>query len=296
MTIALDRAAMVPPGIVDRRAVLFRKSPFELAEHWVLGILWPLRPSRIGALPGLWSVWLHDLAAHSHGLPDPEAMPDNPPGLAGIVHDLSPKTLLAAYRRGIYPFGHVGPLKWWSPRQRWIMPLDEFRITRRSRLRETRHTVTFDRDFEGVIAGCARRRAGHWHLTWITPCIMRAYAEAFDAGHVHSVEVWNEAGQLVGGLYGLAIGGAFVLESLFSLEAGASRFGLLALSWHLAQWNYSFVDAKITSTWKEMGFREIARGEYRSRLAQVAENPGRVGRWQVEADLPTIADWRPSQR
>jgi leucyl/phenylalanyl-tRNA--protein transferase len=180
----------------------------------------------------------------------------------------------------------------WSPAHRWVLPVSELRVTRRSRIRSAAWRITFDSDFEGVIAGCAGRRAGRWHLTWITPRLMHAYAGAFDAGHAHSVEVRNEDGHLVGGLYGVAVGGAFVLESLFSSEPGASRLGLLSLSWHLARWGYAVVDAKVTSTWKEMGFREMSRDQYLSLLETVRDMPGRPGRWQVEADLATIADWQ----
>jgi len=79
---------------------------------------------------------------------------------------------------------------------------------------------------------------------------------------------------------------------LFSTEPGASRLGLLSLSWHLARWGYAVVDAKVTSTWKEMGFREMSRDQYLSLLETVRDMPGRPGHWQVEADLATIADWQ----
>jgi leucyl/phenylalanyl-tRNA--protein transferase len=292
MTVVEHYAPICSEHTADRRTALFRESTLDWAKRWTLGTLWPLRPDRIGILPGLWSAMIEDLLTQDRGLPDPRAVRDNPPGLAGVVHDFSPDTLLDAYRRGLYPFGHIGPLKWWSPEHRWVLPASELRITRRSRIRSAAWRITFDHDFEGVIAGCAGRRTGRWHLTWITPKLMHAYAAAFDAGHAHSVEVRNEDGHLVGGLYGVAVGGAFVLESLFSNEPGASRLGLLSLSWHLARWGYAFVDAKVTSTWKEMGFRQMPRDHYLSLLESVRDRPGRPGRWQVEADLATIADWR----
>jgi len=292
MTAAQYSAPICSEHVADRRAALFDESTLDWVKRCTFGALWPLRPARIGLLPGLWSAMIEDLLTQDRGLPDPRVVRDNPPGLAGIVHDFSPDTLVAAYRRGLYPFGHVGPLKLWSPAHRWILPVAELRVTRRSRIRGAAWQITFDRDFEGVIAGCAGRRAGRWHLTWITPRLMHAYAAAFDAGHAHSVEVRNEDGHLVGGLYGVAVGGAFVLESLFSSESGASRLGLMSLSWHLARWGYAFVDAKVTSTWKEMGFRQMSRDQYLSLLETVRDMPGRPGRWQVEADLATIADWQ----
>ena len=292
MTAAGYSAPICSEHIADRRAALFDESTLDWVTRCTFGALWSLRPGRIGLLPGMWSAMLEDLLTPDRGLPDPRVVRDNPPDLAGIVHDFSPDTLVAAYRRGLYPFGHVGPFKLWSPAHRWVLPVPELRVTRRSRIRSAARRITFDRDFEGVIAGCAGRRAGRWHLTWITPRLMHAYAVAFDAGHAHSVEVRNEDGHLVGGLYGVAVGGAFVLESLFSTEPGASRLGLLSLSWHLARWGYAFVDAKVTSTWKEMGFREMSRDQYLSLLETVRDMPGRPGRWQAEADLATIANWQ----
>lgn len=292
MTLVENSAALPSDQIAEKRATLFRENTFEFVQRWTLGALWPLHPKRIGLLPGLWTAVLQDFLAQDRELPDPRIVRANPPGLAGIVHDLSLDTLVAAYRRGLYPFGHIGPPKWWSPEQRWVLPTRELRVTRRSQLRNAPVRISFDSDFEGVIAGCAGHRTGRWHLTWVTPQLMRAYAAAFDAGHAHSVEIRNNAGDLVGGLYGVAVGGAFVLESLFSKTPGASRLGLLSLSWHLSRWGYSIVDAKVTPTWKEMGFREMSRDQYLSKLETVRDMPGRPGRWQVEAALNTIAECR----
>jgi leucyl/phenylalanyl-tRNA--protein transferase len=296
MTLVENCAALSSDHIAEKRGALFRENTFDFVKRWTLGTLWPLHPKRIGILPGLWTVMLQDFLARDRELPDPRTVRSNPPGLAGIVHDLSLDTLVAAYRRGLYPFGHIGPPKWWSPEERWVLPTRELRVTRRSQLRNASFRISFDSDFEGVIAGCAGRRAGQCRLTWITPRLMRAYAAAFDAGHAHSVEVSNDAGDLVGGLYGVTVGGAFVLESLFSNSPGASRLGLLSLSWHLSRWGYAFVDAKVTPTWKEMGFREISRDQYLSKLETIRDMPGRPGRWQIEADLKTIAECRDDPR
>jgi leucyl/phenylalanyl-tRNA--protein transferase len=166
--------------------------------------------------------------------------------------------------------------------------------TLRGKLRQERYSVTFDRDFEAVIAACAGRRAGRWHLTWITPRIMRAYSELFDAGYAHSFEVWNTSGELVGGGYGVATGGAFSGESQFSLESDTSKLGLSVLNFHLARWGYHFADGKLmTSTMNAMGFREIPRADYLALLSQALRAPGKIGRWQVEADLPAVAAWNP---
>ena len=280
----------------DRRAALFRESLADVAERWVLAAAWGLSPKRIGGLPNLARLCFHELLAPDYALPDPERALDNPSGLAGIVHDLTLPTLLAAYRRGLYPLAHVAPLKWWSPPQRSVLLFKNFHMSNNLRrlMRQGRYTVTFDRDFDAVIAGCAGRREGRWHLTWITPRIMRAYAQAYDAGHAHSFEVWNEAGELVAGGYGVAIGAGFTFESQFTHETNASRIGAAVLTWHLAKWGYRYNDGKLIGPlWENMGFRDMPRREYLALLSDAVRLPGKNGRWQVETDLDTVSRWQP---
>ena len=289
-----DRIAYAPGA--DRRAQLFRESPRDLFERMVLGSAWALKPNRIGGLPGIAAALLRDLIDRENELPDPERAFSSPPGLAGVVHDLSVDTLLGAYSRGLYPFSHLPPLKWWSPPTRSVLFFKDHHIAKtvRAKMRKPIYTVTFDRDFEGVLAGCAGKRSRRWHLTWITPRIMRAYADLFDAGYAHSFEVWNADKELIGGGYGVAIGASFSGESQFSLERDTSKIGLGVLNYHLAKWGYHFDDGKILSpTTRDMGFREIPRGDYLTHLAHAVRAPGKSGRWQIEADLPAIADWRP---
>jgi leucyl/phenylalanyl-tRNA--protein transferase len=301
MAYATQRASMpaAPPERAQRRAALFRESLPQRAARIALGTAWALSPKRIAGLPNLLRLSLRELLAPDYALPDPERALDRPPGLAGVAHDLSVPTLVAAYRRGLYPFAHVGPPKWWSPPRRSLLFFDELHLARRLRrqMRQGRYRVTFDRDFESVIAGCAGRRPGRWHLTWITPRIMRAYVDLFDAGHAHSFEVWNERGELCGGGYGVAVGRAFVTESQFSRAPNTSKIGFAVLNWHLAHWGFAFNDGKLmTPTCRDMGFREIPRAQYLALLAEAQRSTPRAGRWQVEADAATVADWRPQRR
>ena len=280
----------------DRRAALFRESFADIAERWTLGLAWSLVPKRIAGIPNLARMCFDELLAPDYALPDPERALNNPPGLAGIAHEFTPETILAAYRRGLYPLAHIAPMKWWSPPQRSLLFFGETHLAKRLRrqMRQGQYSVTFDRDFESVITACAGRRSGRWHLTWITPKIMRAYAELFDAGHVHSFEVWNDKGELAGGGYGIAVGGAFSTESQFSHEPNTSKIGFTMVNWHLARWDFGFNDGKLmTPTCHDMGFREIPRVEFLTRLEQACRRPGKSGRWQVEADVATIADWQP---
>jgi leucyl/phenylalanyl-tRNA--protein transferase len=288
-----------PAAARTGRDALFRESVADKAERWTLGLARALMPSRIAGVPNLLKLCAREMLAPDYALPDPEHTLDSPPGLAGIAHDLSLPTLLAAYRRGLFPLAHIAPLKWWSPPARSLLFFNELHIAKRLRrqIRQGQYTVTFDRDFEGVITACAGRRSGRWHLTWITPNIMHAYAELFDAGHAHSFEVWNARGELAGGGYGVALGASFVTESQFSREPNTSKIGFTALNWHLAHWGFAFNDGKLmTPACRDMGFRDIPRAEFLAQLAQAERRPGRPGHWQVEADLATVADWQPAKR
>ena len=279
-----------------RRVALFRESLPAIAERWALGLTWGLMPNRIGGVPALTKLCFDEALSPDYALPDPERALEKPPGLAGIVHELGLPTLLSAYRRGLYPLAHVPPLKWWSPPTRSVLLFDDVHIAHKQRklMRQGRYTVTFDRDFEQVIAACAGRREGRWHLTWITPRIMRVYAEAFDAGHAHSFEVWNKAGELVAGGYGLGVGAAFTSESQFFREPNTSKIGITVLNWHLAHWGYRFNDGKLMGPLQHtLGFRNMPRRTFLAKLDAATAAPGKPGRWQVEADLDTISHWDP---
>jgi len=213
-----------------------------------------------------------------------------------MVHDLSVATLVAAYERGLFTFAHLGPLKWVSPAERCVLFFDAMHIAKKLRrqMRQGRYSVTFDQDFEGVIKACADRRHGKWHVTWITPRIMRAYAEMFDAGFVHSFEVWDEAGALVGGGYGVALGRVFFTESQFSREPNTSKIGFTVLNWHLARWGYRLNDGKWpTPTILDMGFRLVRRRGFLAELAKATNEAGKNGPWNMDSDVETIAAWEP---
>lgn len=278
------------------RERLFRETPIETLERWVLGTAWAIKPERAGGLPALASAWISDRLARAGSLPDPEAALAQPAGLCGIVRELSVPTLVEAYRRGLYPFAHFGPLKWWSLPERSVLFFDEMHIGKRMRrlMRKGQYSVTFDKSFEQVIKACAGRRSGKWHLTWITPRIMRAYADMFDAGYAHSFEVWNERKELVGGGYGVAVGSVFFTESQFSVERDTSKLGFLVFNWHLGKWGFRLNDGKaMTPTCLEMGFRLIPRGEFLQHLREAARTADRRHRWEVEADPAKVAEWQP---
>jgi leucyl/phenylalanyl-tRNA---protein transferase len=292
-----DRLSLTPEPHADRRAALFREGVLEKATRWSLALAWSMAPARLSGFPNVAKLCFAELLAPDYALPDPERAYDNPPGLAGIVHEFSLPTILAGYRRGLYPLAHIAPMKWWSPPQRSMLFFNNLHIAKRLR-RQMRHgdyIVSFDRHFEGVIKACSGHRAGRWHVTWITPKVMRVYVDAFDAGYAHSFEVWNNRGDLVGGGYGVAIGGAFITESQFSHEPNTSKIGFSVLNWHLAHWGYAFNDGKVmTPPCHDMGFRDVPRADFLARLAHAEKRPGKSGRWQMEADAAAVADWQPN--
>lgn len=199
--------------------------------------------------------------------PPAESAP--PMGLIGLGGELTTPWLLDAYRHGIFPWPlDDGRLAWWSPDPRAIFELDEFHISRSlaKTCRGGRLHATSDRNFAGVIDGCAtaQNRRGH---TWITRDMRRAYLKLHEQGHAHSVEVWHD-GQLAGGVYGLAIAGLFAAESMFYQVTDASKVALVALVGHLRARGYALLDIQqLTPHTERLGAREIARREYLSRLA-----------------------------
>jgi leucyl/phenylalanyl-tRNA---protein transferase len=150
--------------------------------------------------------------------------------LVGVGLDLEPQTLVTAYRSGLFPMrlnGRRGPLGWWSPDPRGVLPLDGLLVSRSLRAASRRFAVTVDSDFEGVVAGCAdRRRPGGW----IGADISTAYGRLFDLGVAHSIEVRDpDSGDLAGGLYGVCVGGMFAGESMFHRSRDASKVALVEL-------------------------------------------------------------------
>jgi leucyl/phenylalanyl-tRNA---protein transferase len=186
-------------------------------------------------------------------------------GFVAVGGDLQPKTLLRAYRSGVFPWFDEGdPILWWSPDPRAIFELDRFHVSRRlaRTVRSDRFRMTLDHDFAGVIRGCAQRERG----TWITPLMIDAYERLHQLGHAHSVEIWAGE-QLAGGVYGVAIGGFFAGESMFTRVRDASKVGLVHLVEHLLARGYTLFDIQmVTPHTASLGALEIPRREYLARL------------------------------
>jgi len=190
----------------------------------------------------------------------------NEDGLIAIGGDLRPERLLQAYRNGVFPwYDENEPICWWSPNPRAIFELNGLHVSRRLRrvLRSRRFTVTVNRDFAGVIRGCAEGRA---EGTWITPEMIRAYEQLHFLGHAHSIETWLD-NELAGGLYGVALGGFFAGESMFARRPDASKVALVHLVERLRQQGFQLFDIQfLTEHTARLGAVEIPRSEYLARL------------------------------
>jgi leucyl/phenylalanyl-tRNA--protein transferase len=201
--------------------------------------------------------------------PDPcDAAPE---GLVAIGGDFSPERLLLAYRSGIFPWTD-NPISWWSPDPRGIFELDQFHVPRSLEkfLRKNPYAVTLDRAFRAVMEGCAVPDARRGK-SWITPNFIAAFARLHDAGHAHSVECWRGE-ELVGGIYGVAVGGMFAGESMFHRADNASKVALHHLVTHLRAKGFALFDIQmVTETTQALGAMEIPRAVYLERLSRATE-------------------------
>jgi leucyl/phenylalanyl-tRNA---protein transferase len=205
--------------------------------------------------------------------PDPATALSWPNGLLAAGGDLSPERLLAAYRRGIFPWYETGqPILWWCPDPRAVIFPGELHVSRRLRrsLASQPFEASFDRDFDAVVRGCARSGdpgAG----TWITPEMITAYGRLHAIGHAHSVEVWR-GDDLAGGLYGVAMGRAFFAESMFCYRPNASKAAMICLMQELRARDFLVMDCQLPSAHlASMGAREVPRREF---LALVSQSVG----------------------
>ena len=190
--------------------------------------------------------------------------------IVAVGGNLAPANLLAAYRRGIFPWPIEGwPLTWFCPRERAVLDFRDLHVPR-SLARERRLTrlrFTIDADFAGVARGCALAERPEQEGTWITRGIYENYCALHAAGRAHSVEAWD-GGALAGGVYGVDAGGAFAGESMFYLKPNASKLALLRLVEHLSARGLAWLDIQVmTPHMKALGAKLIARDEFLDRLA-----------------------------
>ena len=233
-----------------------------------------------------------DTLTNTHTLHFPPVELATPEGLVAVGGGLGSERLLQAYRHGIFPWYSPGqPVLWWSPDPRTVLSPHRLRIARslRKTLRRSEFRVTFDHVFENVIDACAGPRRRHASgATWITSDMRAAYCRLHQAGHAHSVETWSGT-QLVGGLYGVALGGAFFGESMFSHATDASKVALVYLVDSLRSWGYTLIDCQVASPHLfSLGAEEIPRRDFIAALETALALPGHTGPWQGHEILGEI--------
>jgi len=215
--------------------------------------------------------------------PSPER--STPEGIVAVGGEASPERLLVGYRHGIFPWPHQGlPLLWFSPDPRFVLELDQVHLARslRKRIRAEPYEVRFDTDFDAVIRACAAAPRPGQDGTWITEELVEGYSTLARRGLAHSVETYR-AGELVGGLYGIALGTAFCGESMFARADDASKVATVTLLGHLAHWGFRFLDCQVyTDHLARFGAREWRRARYLSALRRAVAEPGRPGPWRAE--------------
>ncbi|MEJ1095323.1 MULTISPECIES: leucyl/phenylalanyl-tRNA--protein transferase [unclassified Pseudoxanthomonas] len=210
-----------------------------------------------------------------------------PDGLLAVGGDLSPTRLLNAYRHGIFPWFSAGqPILWWSPDPRMVFRTEGVKLSSRFRreLRRSRWWMAADTDFDQVIRACALSPRAGQNGTWITEEMQAAYLELHRLGHAHSIEVFEEddsgARQLVGGIYGVAIGRMFFGESMFSAVSGGSKVALAALAYRLREWDWPLIDAQVENDHlMSLGAEHWPRARFLQQVAEQVVQEDSPGHW-----------------
>ena len=218
-----------------------------------------------------------------------------PNGLLAFGGDLSAERLIEAYRNGVFPwFSDGDPYLWWSPDPRGVLPLENFHVSKslKKSLRKRQYRATINNHFLAVINECASvpRKSPALgeanetsNLTWITEEMKSAYICLHELGHAHSIEIWDKE-VLVGGLYGVAVGGVFCGESMFHLQTDASKAALYALVKHMKSQNMGFIDCQMeTEHLSTLGCIEIARDDFMQMLQQQLSNLADDERWRPQS-------------
>ena len=229
---------------------------------------------------------MYVLNANGQDLSFPPVELASPEGLLDVGGGLRPERLLEAYRHGIFPwYSENQPILWWSLDPRTVLFPDKLHISRslKRSLRPGLFSVTLDTCFHEVMLSCAGPRSQYPDGgTWITAEMLEAYTHLHELGYAHSVETWQE-GELVGGLYGVALGGVFFAESMFTRVSDASKVALVTLVRQLQTWGFRLMDCQqSTPHIKMLGAEEIPRPDFLDHLGSALVLPERRGRWEVD--------------
>lgn len=227
--------------------------------------------------------------------PNPSMALEQPNGLLAMGGDLSPRRLRNAYAAGIFPwYNPEESILWWSPNPRAVFDTRNVHVSKRlaRSLRKADFAVTLDRAFAAVVAGCAGAR-GSRPGTWLGSEMRAAYRHLHELGEAHSIEVWR-AGNLIGGLYGIAQGRMFFGESMFSNATNASKIALVLLAQQLASWGFPLIDGQIGSPHLyRMGARDLPRSEFLHIVKQARHQPAPACPWRFDIDVPASPEHLP---
>ena len=235
--------------------------------------------------------WL-EASSNSSFPPVEQAFDD---GLLAAGGDLSTDRLLGAYRHGIFPwFNKNDPILWWSPDPRMVLFTDQVRISKslKKTIRTTDIRISIDQAFNQVMSACSEPRPNQpldpENSSWIHPQMISAYTSLHQQGYAHSIECWQQD-ELIGGLYGVAIGKAFFGESMFSTVRDSSKIALVALCQQLNRWGFPMIDCQVHSDHlASLGAEEISRHDFISRLNKLCPKDQELKTWQLDKDLPEI--------
>lgn len=213
----------------------------------------------------------------------PHPLQASPEGLLAVGGNLSVDRLLLAYSWGIFPWYTEGdPILWWHPDPRFVLFPSKLKVSKSMRpyFNQQKYNVTFDAAFSDVIAACGAIPRQGQESTWITSDMMEAYRQLHEAGYAHSVEVW-QGEELVGGLYGIALGNVFFGESMFAHTANASKFGFITLVRELQKQGYELIDCQQeTAHLASMGAEAMSRELFLEKLEKNRTHHRRAGKWK----------------
>lgn len=221
----------------------------------------------------------------THQLSFPNPLHVSEEGIVAYGGDLSPSRLMLAYRSGIFPWYSVNdPILWWSPNPRLILELDDFLLRRSLRKKIPSFEIRFDTAFSQVIRECATAPRHGQKGSWIVPEMIEAYETLHALGYAHSVEAYQN-GELVGGLYGVSVGGVFCGESMFAKISDASKVALAVLIETLREWGYDFIDCQVpTPHLKSLGAKEVSRDYFLARLALCQKSNKSPKEWRTSIE------------
>lgn len=229
---------------------------------------------------------IQEIRSSSVSFPSPHEA--NEDGIVAWGGDLHPLRVLNAYQNGIFPwYSRPSPILWWSPNPRLIMELDDFKLSRSLKKSMKKFEYKINTNFSEVMRKCATKDRNNQDGTWINEEIINAYTAIHNMGYAHSVETYQN-GVLVGGLYGIAIGGIFCGESMFADVNDASKSAYAVLVKHLKKWGFSFIDCQVpTDHLKSLGAKEVSRDEFLEAL-EIYTHKKNNQEWKIEEELINI--------